>query len=602
MTDWDYVTDFLVIGSGGGLVGALRAAALGREALVVEKTEFIGGSTGMSGGVLWLPDNPLLRRKGIEDSADKGLAYFSDAVGEPGPGTTIERRRTYIRAGREMVQFLEREGVRFRHCDGYSDYYSGARGIRGGLARGRSLECEPYDVTRLGPWQRFLRPSAAGNLVLFTGEVATVVLLRRSRKALATAARVAARTVGSRVRGRKLVTNGASLVAHILAPMIHRNVPVWTRSAFEDFVVEDGRVVGALIRKGDRTLRVRARDGVLVTAGGFARNKEMREEFSPQPNSAQWTSANPGDTGEVMRAAMRLGAATAALDEALWIPSVVMPDGKAVMFNNERGKPGAIVVDAEGHRFFNESVAYMEAGQSMYRHQRETGSGVPSWLIIDSRHRSRYMFAGSMPGRTPEEWLRSGFLKRSETLDGLAAQCGLPAKELAATVERFNRMADAGVDEDFHRGEGDHERYQGDFTHRPNACLGPVEKAPFYAVRIYPGDVGTAGGVVCDEHARVLDADGLPIPGLYAAGNCTASVMGRTYPGAGASIGNSAVFSYVAANDAAAGVAAGGRSEGVETSGLPRCRHRGRGRLPWLTCSWTGTVTPRSSPSTALSA
>ncbi|MFE6820932.1 FAD-binding protein [Streptomyces sp. NPDC057690] len=568
MTDWDYVTDFLVIGSGGGLVGALRAAALGREALVVEKTAFIGGSTGMSGGVLWIPANPHLAPGGVQDSMDEALAYLADVVGNPEAGSTLARRRTYISTGSEMVEFLEREGVRFRHCDGYSDYYADVRGVRGGIARGRSLECTPYDVNRLGPWARYLRPPAAGGLALFTGEVATVVLLRRSRRAVATAARVAVRTVRGRLRGQKLVTNGASLVGQILEPVIHRNVPVWTESAFEDLVVEGGRVIGALVHKGDRTLRVRARDGVLLAAGGYARNKSMRKKFSPQPNNAEWTSANPGDTGDALRAAMRLGTATAMVDEAIWIPTVVMPDGRPVLVNGERGKPGAIIVDADGRRYFNESVAYMEAGQLMYRHHRETGGGVPSWLIIDSRHRSRYMFAGSMPGRTPREWLATGFLKRSETLEGLASICGLPSGQLAATVRRFNRFAAVGVDEDFHRGGGAHERYQGDFTHRPNACLGPIDKPPFYAVPVYPGDVGTVGGMVCDEHARVLDTEGHPIPGLYAAGNCTASVMGRAYPGAGTSIGNSAVFSYIAANDCAAHAAAADHTDGVEPSAI----------------------------------
>lgn len=557
MTDWDHVTDFLVVGSGGGLVGALRAAALGREALVVEKTEYIGGSTGMSGGVLWIPANPLLACAGVEDSMDEALAYLADVVGEPDAGSTLVRRRAYISSGCDMVEFLQREGVEFRHCDGYSDYYAGVRGVNGGIARGRSLECTAYDANRLGPWKRYLRPSAAGDLALLTGEVATIVLLRRSRSALATVVRVAARTAGGRLRRQRLVTNGASLVGQILEPLIQRNVPVWTETAFEDLILEDGRVTGALVHKSGRTLRVRARDGVLLAAGGFARNKEMREKFSRQPNDATWTSANPGDTGEAVLAAIRHGAATATLDEAIWIPTVIMPDGRPVLFNGERGKPGAVIVDAAGRRYFNESVSYMEAGQLIYRHHEETGTGVPSWLIIDSRHRSRYMFAGSMPGRTPKEWLLSGFLKRSETLEGLATTCGLPTAELTATVARFNRFATVGVDEDFHRGEGAHECYQGDFTHRPNPCLGPIDRPPFYAVPIYPGDVGTVGGMVCDEQARVLDIDGRSIPGLYAAGNCTASVMGRTYPGAGASIGNSAVFSYIAANDSASQTSGG---------------------------------------------
>lgn len=241
------------------------------------------------------------------------------------------------------------------------------------------------------------------------------------------------------------------------------------------------------------------------------------------------------------------------MDEAWWIPASVQPGGRPALHTGERSKPHSIIVDRAGRRYFNESVAYVEAGQQLYAHNADGGS-LPSWLIMDSQHRSRYLFAFNP--RTPDEWIESGYMKRADTLEELARQCGIDAAGLVATVERFNPFANTGVDPDFHRGEGGHERYQGDPGHKPIPCLGPIEEPPFYAVELYPGDVGTSGGLVCDEFSRVLDTNDNPIPGLYAAGNCTASVVGITYPGAGASIGASFVFSYIAAKHVAQ-VAAG---------------------------------------------
>ncbi|MET9081246.1 FAD-binding protein [Streptomyces sp. NPDC004237] len=554
MTGWDHSTDFLVVGSGAGVVGAIRARALGRDVIVVEKSDLFGGSTCMSGGVLWLPHNPLMRRDGVPDTFDAALRYFDTVVGDAGPASSPARRLAYLEAGFEMVGFLESEGLEFRRCEGYSDYYSGVRGCEGGSARGRSVEAKAFDKKLLGPWRDRIRLGFAGGLTAYTGEAGPLMLMR-TRIGLATLARVGARTLLGRLRGQRLVTNGAALSARLLQALLRRGVPVWLESALTDLVVEDGRVTGAVVRMGGRDLRVRARDGVLLAAGGFARNGEMREEYAgDRPTGTSWTSANPGDTGETIRIAMAHGAATDMLDEAWWVPSWVMPNGTPSMCLSERSKPGAIIVDAAGRRYFNEAVAYQEAGQRMYARERESGGAVPSWLVIDSRHRSHYPFAMSPPGRTPKEWTAAGAMRRAGTLAELARQCGIDSDGLLKTVERFNRFAQEGVDEDFHRGEGDHERYYGDLTHKPNPCLGPLLKPPFYAVALYPGDIGTSGGMLCDEFSRVLDTAGKPIAGLYGTGNCTASVMGRKYPGAGASIAASAVFGYVAANHACAPV------------------------------------------------
>jgi len=568
MASWDYETDFLVVGSGAGLTGAVAAAAAGLDVVVIEKSEYVGGSTGMSGGVMWLPNNPLMQREGVADSLQEALRYLSDVVGDAGPASSDARRRAYVTEGIAMVGMLEQQGMRFVRCEGYSDYYAGVRGIGGGSVRGRAIECVPTDTRRIGPLAKRLRPSIAAPMVLRTGEAKRISLIP-SRSALTFAARIAARTMWGRLRNRRLTTNGAALITQLVETLQNHEVPIWTDTAFVDLIEADGRVVGVTVRREGSDLRIAARRGVLLAAGGFAHNGPMRQGYGQRPNDGSWTIANPGDTGEVLKTVIGHGAAADLLDESWWIPTILGPDDRRDAIIAERSRPGSIIVDATGARYFNEAVSYMEAGRQMYRRERETGAAVPSWLVFDAGHRSRYLL-GTMPPRwTPKKWLDGGYLKRSNTLAGLADRCGMDPMTLNATIERVNGFAAAGVDEDFHRGEGAHERYQGDPRHRPNPCFGPLDKPPFYAIRIYPGDVGTSGGLLCNEHSEVLGVNGDAIPGLYAAGNTTASVMGRTYPGAGASIGASAVFSYIAAQHAAS-QPAGAEPESRVPSGSDR--------------------------------
>lgn len=550
MTDVEYATDVVVVGSGGGLCGAVTAATSGLETLVIEKEPLIGGSTAMSGGVLWLPNNPLMRDEGVPDSLEEALEYFDSVVGDAGPASSHERRVAYITEGANMVRFLQQLGLRFVYCKGYSDYYAGMRGIRGAKPQGRAIEPDVTNGKELGPWLDKLRPgmAAALGVAVLTREAAKLSLIKRRPKAMRVAARVAVRTVAGRLKREARLTNGAALIAQTLKAALEREVSVWTNTGLVDLIVEDGRVTGVVANRNGQTVRIRACHAVLLSSGGFARNPEMRAKYSKQPNAAAWTIANPGDTGEVIEVAMKHGAAVDLMDEAWWNPASVMPDGTPALHISERTKPGSIIVDQDGHRYFNEAISYMEAGRQMYA-RNEDGRSVPSWLIMDARHRSRYLFA--FRPNTPEEWLSSGYMKKADTIGELAKACGIEVPNLEATVERFNTYARQGTDPDFHRGEGAHEAYQGDYGNKPNATLGPVEKPPFYAVELYPGDVGTSGGMLCDEFSRVLDEDHKPIPGLYAAGNCTASVMGRTYPGAGASIGSSCVFSYIGMKHAA---------------------------------------------------
>jgi 3-oxosteroid 1-dehydrogenase len=551
MGNWDYLTDLLVVGSGGGLTAAISTVRAGCDALVVEKEDLIGGSTAMSGGVIWLPNNPLMVADNVADSVEGGLEYFESVVGPVTAASSAARRRTYIEQGSALIRLLQEEGVRFIRDEGYSDYYSGVRGYRGGVARGRAIECAYIDAHELGPWEHRLRGAFTGGVVVFTGESGRAQQMLRTIDGARVAFRIFRRTAGGRLRREARLTNGAALVASMLKIVVARSVPVWTGARLVELVSEQGEVVGAVVARQGKQVRVRARGGVLINAGGFSHNRLLRERYSgQQSNRGEWTHANPGDTGETIEVAMGLGAAVDLMDEAWWIPTALRPNGTRVFVHGERCKPGSIIVDGGGHRYFNEACSYMEAGQRMYERD-QTVPAVPSWMIFDSRYRRRYPLAFRRPGLSPKKWKTRDFVVRAPTLDALAAACGHDATTLRSTVERFNGFAVTGNDVDFHRGEGDHERWYGDAANKPNPCLGPVDRAPFYAVALYPGDVGTSGGLICDEHSRVLDGQGQPIVGLYASGNSTASVMGRTYPGAGASIGASMVFAHVAAQHAA---------------------------------------------------
>jgi 3-oxosteroid 1-dehydrogenase len=303
---------------------------------------------------------------------------------------------------------------------------------------------------------------------------------------------------------------------------------------------------------------------VLLAAGGFGRNADMRRRYSgDQPNEAHWTIANLGDTGEVLDAAMRLGARTDLLDEAWWLPVILIPDGgnAVASLGAGRQRPGAIFVDSTGRRFCNESNSYVEVGKAMYANK-----AVPCWMIFDEGYVRRYVAgANALKRGLPDELIGRGDIKRGDTVTEVAGQIEVPADELEKTVQRFNRFAALGLDPDFGRGQSAYNDCLGDPGYRPNAAIGPLNQAPYYAVQVHPSDVGTCGGVITNEYAQVLDQQDQVIDGLYATGNTTATVMGRTYPGAGASIANTMVFGYVAARHAA-GRRVAGKHHGVSNA------------------------------------
>jgi 3-oxosteroid 1-dehydrogenase len=561
VTVWDKSFDFVIVGSGGGsMCASLMCKSLGKRALIVEKINKVGGSTGYSGGVWWLPNNPVMKRHGVDDSLERARTYFNAVATYHGPGSSDARREAFLKTSPELVTFLESAGMRFRYADGWSDYYDT---LPGGEPRGRSLVAELFDINRLGAWKDKLSMYPGMHMPMGSEEYPTLFLAKRTWAGKRMALRLAWRMLRMKMRGQDLRANGAAIQGRMLAIALREGLDIWTESPVLDYVVEGGRVTGVRVRRNGHEINVQARDGVLINAGGFSRNREMREEFQAKPNPWQWTNANPGDTGEALLAAMRLGAATDCMNEAWWVitslaPGETLPEGAVnsqgvpipFMHHLDLSLPFSIMVDQSGERFCDEAGAYMEIGQRMYARQAETGRAIPSWLIMDSRQRKFYPWGTAAPGKIPQAWLDSGYLKRADSIAELAGICKIDAVGLAKTVQRFNEFCKTGIDSDFGRGSRAFDRAHGDPSVKPNPNLGSIERGPFYAVAMYPGDVGTAGGLVTDEHGRVCRANGSVIEGLYATGNSTASVFGRCYPGAGASIAASFIFAYLAAKHA----------------------------------------------------
>ncbi|NPT53940.1 FAD-dependent oxidoreductase [Paraburkholderia elongata] len=558
MVAWDASYDFVVVGSGGGsMCAALACKTAGKEAVIIEKQDKVGGSTGYSGGVWWLPNNHVMKRHGVNDSYERARQYFDAAVTYQGPGASPARREAYLRTAPKMAEFLEKQGMQFVYADGWSDYYDT---LPGGEPRGRSLLAKLFDIKELGEWapklSRYKGPSIPAN----SNEFPELFLLKRTWGGKRKAMQLAGRMLYQKVTGKELVSNGAAIQGRMLQMALRADIPIWTDTPVRELIVEDGRVTGVIAMRSGREMRVRAREGVLLNTGGFSRNAEMRRKYQPQPSSSNWTNANPGDTGEVLEAAVAIGAAVDCMEEAWWVvtslgPNETLPEGARApdgsplpfMHHLDLSLPFSIMVDQDGERFCDEAGAYMEIGQRMYRRHKETGKAVPAWVVMDSRQREYYPWGTAMQGQIPQQWLESGYMIKAGSIAELADKCGIDAAGLQETVTRFNGFCETGVDSDYGRGSRAFDRCHGDPTIKPNPNLGPIEQAPFYAVRMYPGDVGTAGGLVTDEYARVLKEDGSLIPGLYATGNCTASVVGRCYPGAGSSIGASFVFGYIAA-------------------------------------------------------
>ncbi|MCX7691322.1 FAD-binding protein [Thermoflexus sp.] len=542
MADFDHRTDVLIVGSGAGaLVGALVVREAGLEPLVVEKTDRIGGSSAMSGGGLWIPNNPVSREAGLDDSFEKAWRYLEAVVPDAGPAASPERRRAFLEHGPEMVEFLRRLGFRWHAAIGYPDYYPEKPG---GSVTGRAIEGAIFDGRLLGPWLQRLRTyPGMPPIPVHTNEVSAFLVSLRTWRGFMMALRIFSRLI-PRLWGRVPMGLGASLVGQLLHLCLQRQVPIWLESPLVELIAENGRVVGAVVEREGRRLRIAARGGVLLAAGGFEHNQEMRERYLPHPTRKEWAVGAPGNTGDAIRAAQAIGAAVALMDKAWGGPVVITPQGQPLFLVGERSLPFSIIVDSKGERFMNESASYVDCWRWQYERHRQVPA-IPAWLIMESRHRRYYPFGTLPPGITPRSATGPQFLVRANTLRDLAQRIGVDPEGLERTVARFNEMARRGRDEDFHRGDSAYDRFYGDPRVKPNPNLGPLERPPFYATAVYPGELGTAGGLLTNEWGQVVREDGRPIPGLYATGNAAASIFGGTYPGPGSTLGPACVFAYI---------------------------------------------------------
>ncbi|MEV6970114.1 FAD-dependent oxidoreductase [Hamadaea sp. NPDC051192] len=541
MTTWDDTVDLLVAGSGAaGLTAAIAAANRGLDVLVVESTAKWGGTTAVSGGGLWVPANPLMLRAGVQDSPTEALTYLAEVIEYAGPASSPERRRAFVETGPEMVAFLGRLGVKWKRAKDYPDYYPD----RAGGKIGRSIEVKAFNTKLLGEAYADSRVKDGVPAPLATDDVWLLARAWSTVSGFVRGARFVFRTLGQYLAGKRPVGIGGALSGSLMHIVRTQGTPVWTSTPLVDLVVEDGAVTGAIVEKDGKPLRIRAQKGVVLAAGGFANNQAWREKYHGVEGHS---SAPEGDQGTAIEIGARAGGALELMDDAWWGGSFVGPDGKAAFLVAERSLPFSIVVDAHGERFTNESASYIDFGHDMLNHPVPG----PMWMISDARHARRYLNSAYLGKK--KEWAAAGILVEADTPAELAVRIGMDPTRLAQAIGRFNGFARTGVDADFGRGRTAYDNYYGDPRVAPNPNLGPLEKGPFRAVRIYPGDLGTKGGLLTDADARVLRADGSVISGLYAAGNTTASVMGRTYPGPGSTIAPAMVFGYRAAQHAAAG-------------------------------------------------
>ena len=535
--------DVVVVGAGAaGMTAALTAARRGLSTVVVEKAPTFGGSAARSGAGIWIPNNEVILAAGVPDTPQKAATYLSAVVG---PSIPAARQQAFLDNGPAMLSFvMANSPLRFRWMEGYSDYYPN---LPGGMPNGRSIEPDYLDGRIIGAeLARLNAPymSVPAGMVVFSADYKWLNLSAVNVKGAAVATECLARGTAAALRGEKPLTMGQSLAAGLRAGLMAANVPVLLNTPLQDLVIENGRVTGVQVPTGT----IKARRGVIIGSGGFEHNAAMRNQYQQQPIGTQWTVGAKENTGDGIRAGQRAGAALDLMDDAWWGPAIPLPDTPYFCLA-ERTLPGGMIVDAGGERFVNEAAPYSDVVHVMYD-RNPSDPCIPAWLIVDQNYRNRYLFKDVLPTFPfPASWYSSGAVHKSYSIDGLASAIGVPAGTLKATVSRFNDFARSGTDADHARGASAYDHYYTDPAVKPNSCLAPLWLPPYYAFKIVPGDLGTKGGMVTDAKARVLRANGSVIPGLYAAGNASSAVMGRSYAGAGSTIGPAMTFGYIAAND-----------------------------------------------------
>lgn len=559
--NFDQEFDVIVVGSGaGGMTAALCAAGKGMSSVVLEKSELYGGTSAVSGGGIWIPCNDDIAGYGGKDSYEQALTYMKHLTAGQVPQARIE---AYLKNAPEMVRHLKREfGVFFRGVKLYPDYYPDQPG---GLDGYRSMEPVEFNAAELGDDFAKQRPPFAGTQVMgriSMNQVEAHTLFTKGKGWVGLILKMMLRywfDLAWRFKSKRdrRLTLGQALVAQLRNALKKKNVPLWLNSPMESLIEENGRVVGVVAKKDGKTIRLRAKRGVILASGGFEANQQMREQYLPKPTKATWTGAPPINNGDGIRAGLQLGAKLGFMNLTWGSPTVHVPGAKSqTTLFVERAMPNCIIVNAKGKRFVNEAAAYPDVVTAMFEDDAKGNGSVPCWMIFDAVFRKKYPAGLFLPSqmqpdnKLPPDWLDKVYF-RADSLDALAAKIKVDGKGLAQTVQTWNGYCEKGVDPEFGKGNTSIDRYYSDPMVTPNSCMGPLTQGPYYAIPLWPGEIGTKGGLWCDERARVTREDGSVIAGLYATGNCSAAVMGKTYAGAGSTLGPALTFGYIAARDIA---------------------------------------------------
>lgn len=561
---WDAEYDVVVVGAGaGGMAAALTAKIEGLRVLLVEKTDRIGGSTAVSGGAVWAPLNAQSAQVGHPDTFEKAWTYMRSTVGDAAP---VAMQQAFLRNCAGMVDFLDRNTEVKLVARSYSpDYYPDRDGAALG---GRSLDPAMFDGRLLGKHFRELRDPlpefmVLGGMMITMTDAKHLLAVTKSFTSWREGMKLVLRYFGDRLRGYHRGTRvvlGNALAARLFKSVLDRGIEYWLNAPLQKLHRCDGRVIGMSLVRDAKLVRVRAKRGVVVATGGFPWSEALRGQLYPKPTGG-WSMAPQTNCGEGIELAHDAGAAigTGHTNPAFWAPVSILrkPDGTEVRFPHlvwDRAKPGLMAVNQAGERFVNESTSYHEFVRAMYR-SHQTVPTLPAYLVCDHDFMERWGLGMALPGGRPREHLvRAGYLYKAPTLRVLGEALGIDAARLEASAERFSRYAETGNDDEFGKGSTAYNRYLGDPEHQPNACLGPLRRGPFYAVKVFAGDIGTAAGIACNENAQALDAAGRPIPGLYMAGNDMHSVMGGEYPAPGITLGPALTFGWLAGRHAARAV------------------------------------------------
>lgn len=550
-----------VLGAGAaGMAAAVFAALAGARVILIERSEYLGGTSAYSGGTTWIPNTLFRDLLGAEDSPENALAFLDSAVGNRAPRAL---RQAFVENGPEAVRILEtRTEMKFRGRSFHPDYLSD---LPGATSFGRALEPEPFDATPLGSDLALIRPTIPeftilGGMMVDRDDIAHLLRMKRNPRSALYAVRMFLRFLGHKRRfGRDArLVMGNAMIARLLASARKLGVIIATRAEVTGLLCSsNGSVDGLSVEQGGHRLRLDVSGGVILASGGFTRHPARRQTMLPQP-VPEYSPSAPGHTGRLQDMALELGAHYPESHDqpCFWAPVSLRKraDGSTAVFPHfvfDRSKPGVISVGRDGRRFVNESTSYHLFGKAMFEANSDA-SHIPCHMIADSRALMAYGMGAIRPGGYGlRAALADGYVTRANSVQALAKAIGVDPAGLADSVARMNRFAETGVDEDFARGTTVYERANGDASHGPNPTLGKLSRPPYYAMKLYPADIGASIGLVTDPNARVQRRDGSVIEGLYAVGNDAASIMGGTYPGPGITIGPGITFGYIAARHAA---------------------------------------------------